>query len=200
MIALEEPVVKKLLGPVKGLRVADIGCGTGRHAVRLAKEGASVTGVDFSAGMLRKARAKPHAKKVRFLRRDIAKRLPFPDASFDRVLNALVVEHIKNLDSFFQELARICRPGGFVVISAMHPALWLKGQSARFFDPKSGNEIRPHSHRQTISDYVMAATKAGLTIERVSEHAADKKLAKIAPRAAKHIGWPLLFAMKLRRP
>ncbi|HEY8207703.1 MAG TPA: methyltransferase domain-containing protein, partial [Myxococcaceae bacterium] len=50
--ALEEPEVDRLVGPVEGLRVLDAGCGTGRHAVRLAGRGAVVTGVDFSSGML----------------------------------------------------------------------------------------------------------------------------------------------------
>lgn len=47
LILIEEPEVEALLGPVRGLRIADIGCGTGRHALRLAADGAIVTGVDF---------------------------------------------------------------------------------------------------------------------------------------------------------
>ncbi|MFA6004843.1 MAG: class I SAM-dependent methyltransferase, partial [Elusimicrobiota bacterium] len=192
LIALEEPVIRKLLGPVRGLRVADIGCGTGRYAVRLARQGARVTALDFSTGMLAKARAKPGAKAVQFICHDLARKLPLKTGSFDRVICSLVLEHIADLDAFFRELGRICRPRGRIVISAMHPALWLKGQSARFYDPATGQEIRPHSHRQQLSDYVMAATRAGLHIEHLSEHAPDAALAKKLPRAAKHIGWPLL--------
>ncbi|MCI0366584.1 MAG: hypothetical protein L0219_22195, partial [Phycisphaerales bacterium] len=39
LVQLEEPLVDQLMGDVRGLRVADIGCGTGRHAVRLAARG-----------------------------------------------------------------------------------------------------------------------------------------------------------------
>src|SRR5271170_4678065 len=64
LVALEEPWVDKLLGDVNGLKVADIGCGTGRHALRLAAAGAIVQAVDFSEGMLARAQAKAGALKV----------------------------------------------------------------------------------------------------------------------------------------
>jgi len=199
LIAIEEPVVRRLLGAVKGRSVADIGCGTGRHSVRLARGGAHVTGIDFSPGMIERARAKPGAERVRFLRRAIDRRLPFADRTFDRVLCCLVVEHIRNLGAFFAELARICRRDGFIVVSAMHPAMWLKGDSARFYDPATGDQIRPRSYRQELSDYVMAATRAGLLVDHMSEHAPDAKFARSFPRARKHVGWPLLVAMRFRK-
>src|SRR5437764_12466232 len=62
--AIEEPCVDRLLGDVRGLAVLDLGCGTGRHALRLAAAGAVVTALDFSPGMLDQARAKPGAGRV----------------------------------------------------------------------------------------------------------------------------------------
>src|SRR5262249_51788514 len=64
VVALEEPLVDALLGDVRGLAVLDVGCGTGRHALRLAAAGASVDAIDFSQEMLARARAKPGADKV----------------------------------------------------------------------------------------------------------------------------------------
>ena len=72
----------------------DVGCGTGRHAVRLAQQGARITGVDFSAGMLGKARQKPGAERVTFVEHNITESLPFAPASFDRVLSCLVLDHV----------------------------------------------------------------------------------------------------------
>ena len=63
LVALEEPVVREALGDVAGLAVLDLGCGTGRHSVWLASAGATVTGVDFSAGMLDEARRKPGRRR-----------------------------------------------------------------------------------------------------------------------------------------
>lgn len=56
--ALEEPIVRAVLGEVRGLSVLDLGCGTGRHSLWLTARGAAVTAVDFSAGMLAEARTK----------------------------------------------------------------------------------------------------------------------------------------------
>ena len=90
LIALEEPRVVELLGEVANLDIVDLGAGTGRHAVRLAAAGARVTAVEFSEGMVEKARAKPGADRVRFLHHDLSKPLPLSDKSFDRVLSCLV--------------------------------------------------------------------------------------------------------------
>ena len=76
LVALEEPQMAAALGSVAGLTVADIGCGTGRHALHLAAAGARVTALDFSEEMLRKARAKPGAAAVTFVVHDLAEPLP----------------------------------------------------------------------------------------------------------------------------
>lgn len=61
--ALEGPVVRAAVGDVRGLKVLDLGCGTGRHALWLAAAGAHVTGVDFSEGMLAEARGRKAPKR-----------------------------------------------------------------------------------------------------------------------------------------
>jgi SAM-dependent methyltransferase len=52
MVALEEPAFREAVGDSRGLAVLDMGCGTGRHALWLARAGAKVTAIDFSEGML----------------------------------------------------------------------------------------------------------------------------------------------------
>src|SRR5690349_16192656 len=80
---IETPRVRELLGDVRGLSLCDLGCGTGRHAAALARDGADVTALDFSTGMIARARAKPGWERVRFVQHDITQRLPLPDATFD---------------------------------------------------------------------------------------------------------------------
>ncbi len=201
LIALEQPRVDEQLGGVAGRAIADIGCGTGRHALRLAAAGAQVMAVDFSEGMLSKAKAKPGSEKVRWLAHDLtAPPLPLPDAGFDRVICCLVLEHIASLDPFMAELRRLCRPDGRVVVSAMHPAMMLLGISARFTDPATGRDTRPRSHPNQISDYLMSAHHAGLRLLHISEHAVDEAQAARSPRAAKYLGWPMLLMMSFLRP
>jgi malonyl-CoA O-methyltransferase len=199
LVALEEPWIDRLLGDVHGLDVADVGCGTGRHALRLAAAGARVQAVDFSEAMLRRARAKPGADTIAFHCHDIARSLPFADRSFDRVLCGLVVDHVPDLEGLFSEMCRVCRPAGSVVVSTMHPALMLRGVQARFTDPQTGRETRPASCPHQLSDYVMAALRAGLWPDHLSEHVADEALIARTERARKYLGWPLLFLMRFRR-
>lgn len=198
LIALEEPQVSRLLGDVTGLAIADIGCGTGRHTLRLAAAGAHVTALDFSAAMLARARAKPHADAVRWVRHDLTQPLPLTNAAFDRVVCFLVLDHIPDPAGLFAECRRICRPDGFILISVMHPAMMLRGIQARFTDPATGRETRPASCTHQLSDYVMAAVRAGLRIDHLSEHAVDETLAARSPRAGKYLHWPMLLMMGLR--
>jgi len=197
LIAMEEPEVDRLVGDIAGREVLDVGCGTGRHALRFAAAGARVTAIDFSEEMLRKAQAKPGAAGVRFVVHDLAEPLPFPAASFDRVVCGLVVDHIADLAGLFAELRRVCAPNGRVVVSVMHPAMMLRGTQARFHDPDTGKEVRPASVANQISDYVAATVAAGLRIEHISEHAVDADLAERFPRAEKYMDWPMLFMLGL---
>jgi malonyl-CoA O-methyltransferase len=198
LVLLEEQHIGSLAGDVAGLAVADIGCGTGRHALQLAAAGARVTAVDFSEAMLQRARAKPGSETITFIRHDLAKPLPLPGASFDRVFCCLVLDHIAQLDAFFVELRRLCRPSGCVIVSVMHPAMSLRGVQARFIEPSTGRRISPAGHAHGMSNYLMAAVRAGLALEHVGEHAPDAALTSRSPRSAKYAGWPMLLLMKFR--
>jgi ubiquinone/menaquinone biosynthesis C-methylase UbiE len=196
--ALEEPLVRAAVGDARGCAVLDLGCGTGRHAVWLAAAGATVTAVDFSVGMLAEARRKPGAATVRFLVQDLHQPLPFRAATFDIVVSGLVLEHLGNLGAFFGEARRVLRPAGRAILSAMHPAMFLRGSRARFTDPVTGEKVEPGSLPHQLGDFVMAAVRAGFDLEGISEHAPDAEFARRYPRAEKYVGWPMLVVLRLR--
>jgi malonyl-CoA O-methyltransferase len=199
LLELEEPEVDRALGDLKDLDVLDVGAGTGRHALRIAERGARVTAVDFSEEMLARARQKAGAEDVRWLMHDVARPLPFAANSFDRVLSALVLEHIPvdELATFFLDLGRVVRDDGVIVVTAMHPAMFQKGVSANFRD--EGGEVRPRSYVATLSDYVMGAIQAGLVIVGLAERSVDEGLAARNERSRKWLGSPALFVMTLKR-
>lgn len=199
LTSLEEPVVHEAVGNVAGTEVLDLGCGTGRHSLWLAAGGARVTAVDFSPGMLAAAAGKPGAEHVRFVVHDLHEPLPFEPGSFELVVSGLVLEHLRALPDFFAEIARCLRPGGRAVLSAMHPAMFLRGKQAAFDDPVTGESVRPGSLPHSIADFVNAAVGAGLTVEGLSEHSPDEAHASRYPRAAKYVGWPLLVVLRLQR-
>lgn len=94
-------------------RVLDLGCGAGLDSMVAGRRARMVVGLDFSAAMLRRARAAACGENVAFVQGD-AERLPLADGSIDTAL----VNGIFNLnparDAIFGELARVVRPGGAV--------------------------------------------------------------------------------------
>lgn len=198
LVALDDHVVRPLVGPVCGLQILDAGCGTGRHTEWLAATGARVTSMDFSAGMLARARARLHGQDATLLRHDLTQRWPFEDRSFDGVVSCLVLEHIPEIGDFLAEAARVCRHGGFVLISDMHPALRLRGNQAHFREAGGQREVRLESIPHRVTDYVKAALATNLVIESLDEHEPSPALAASVPRLGKFLGWPMLFTMRLR--
>jgi malonyl-CoA O-methyltransferase len=195
--ALEEPVVRQAVGDVAGLTAVDLGCGTGRHTAWLAAAGAKVTAVDFSPGMLAEAKAKVAGSEVTLVEHDLHLQLPFADATFDVAVSGLVLEHLVNLRAFFCEVRRVLRVGGRAVVSAMHPAMFLRSSQARFTDPNSGEVIAPGSVSHSVADMVMAAVHAGFRLDNVTEHAPTAEFAERYPRAAKYVDWPMLVVLTL---
>jgi ubiquinone/menaquinone biosynthesis C-methylase UbiE len=114
----QERQIAAFLDPIAGLSVLDVGTGTGRAAIALAKRGAIVTGVDASAEMLavaeRRAReALVHrglgeGGAVTFMRGD-AHALAFPDRSFDAVVCLRVLMHTPDWRASLRELCRVSR-------------------------------------------------------------------------------------------
>jgi ubiquinone/menaquinone biosynthesis C-methylase UbiE len=205
VIALEQPIVTALLGDVSNLRVVDVGCGTGRHALPMAALGARVTGVDFSTGMLGRLRAKLEhtdaaaASRLELIEHDIATGLALGDASFELALCCLVLEHLPNLDEMLAELARVVVPGGRVVIADFHPEMFRRGLHARFRPGPEAEKLQIHGIDHTISDYVMACVRAGLEIVEMAEYRMDQATAARSPSAGKYIGEPMLLTLVGRR-
>ena len=198
LLALEEPLVRAVVGDVRGLAALDLGCGTGRHALWLARrERASPRSISRRACWPPPARSRAPRPSGSSMH-DLHEPLPFASAAFDLVVSGLVLEHLRDLAAFFGEVRRVLRPGARAVVSAMHPAMLLRGSQARFTDPASGEVIQPGSFPHQLGDFVMAAVRAGLGLEGIDERAADADFATAYPRAAKYVGWPMVVVLALR--
>ena len=115
------------LGDLRGRRVLDVGCGTGRLAAALAEEArAKVWGIDPSSEMVAVARAAvPPNVGVRL---GVAEQLPFRDGWFDRVTMSLVI-HLVDRPCALAEARRVVPADGRIAISTFHPdhfaSYWL---------------------------------------------------------------------------
>jgi len=112
--SFEQGKLIPLLGNVKGLKILDVGAGTGRLSIPLAKAGASVTALDVSEEMSRKIKNKN--KKIKIVVGD-AEDLPFDDGAFDIVTAAFLIVHLKNPTRFFDEAYRVLKDNGLLVVT-----------------------------------------------------------------------------------
>lgn len=117
-----------LVGPRPGLRVLDICTGTGEMALRLARRGATVTGIDVTEAMLLRAKRKAGRLPVDFRLGD-ARRLDFPDKSFDVSVLSLALHDMPRRVRIevLREAARVTRERLVVVDYDFPRALWLRG-------------------------------------------------------------------------
>ena len=117
----QEHVIAGFLDPLERRTVLDVGTGTGRAAIALARRGALVTGLDASAEMLAVAhrRSREAGVDVTFLPGD-AHHLAFDDRSFDAVICLRVLMHTPDWRQSLGELCRVARSR--VVFD--YPALW----------------------------------------------------------------------------
>jgi demethylmenaquinone methyltransferase / 2-methoxy-6-polyprenyl-1,4-benzoquinol methylase len=104
-----------------GERVLDLAAGTGTSAVPFATAGAHVVACDFSLGMLRVGR-RMHPR-LPFVAGD-ALRLPFADGAFDAVTMSFGLRNVADPDAALQEMARVTRAGGRLVVCEFSHPTW----------------------------------------------------------------------------
>jgi len=164
-------------------KVLEIGCGTGRHTVRLFEQKNSIVGIDLSNGMLSKAREK--LPEVKFIHGDFME-YDFQKESFDKIILSLVLEHIDDLDLFFLRLSKILKPRGEILISELHPIRARKGSFARFNNIK-GEEISLKSIAHSENKILDATNKNGFKLNYKKNIVGDSELVSINEKWIKYL-------------
>lgn len=116
----ERPAMLALAGDVSGRSVLDAGCGSGSLGSELLDRGATVTGIDASAGMVELA-SQRLGDGVDLRVADLNDPLPFCDGAFDDVIASLVLHYLEDWGPTLVEMRRLLRPGGRLFVSVDHP-------------------------------------------------------------------------------
>jgi SAM-dependent methyltransferase len=178
----------RLLGPIAGRRVLEVGCGAAPCARWLRAEGANVVASDLSFGQLAYAVAASARTgiDVPYVQADVG-RLPFADGSFDLACSAFgAIPFVVDSGAAMREVARVLRPGGRWVFSVTHPFRWVfpddpgpAGLAAvqSYFDrspyverDETGQLSYLEQHR-TLGDRLAEITAAGFSLTALVEPA-----------------------------
>ncbi len=188
--SLADPSLAALVGDVRGQRVCAVACGQGRDARYLAGLGASVVALDISARLLSVAQQlEPVPPTVTYLRAS-AMEVPLATGAFDGVLCHMALMDIADLAPTISGIARILRPGGWLVFAITHPCFKapatgeitdhvdgsVRRTVGRYFDEGYWDGPGAHAatlpvgaYHRTLSSYVNCLAEAGLPIERMIE-------------------------------
>jgi ubiquinone/menaquinone biosynthesis C-methylase UbiE len=171
--------------------VLELGCGTGKNTSWLAQVARQVVALDFSEGMLSKARERISSKNVQFIKHDLTLAWPLQSESQDVVVGNLVLEHLRDLDPVFREAQRVLRSGGQLFLCELHPFRQLRGSQAHFHRTDTGERQPVTAFVHHVSDYINSGLSAGLALESVGDWCDQDAAPPALPR---------LFSTRWRRP
>lgn len=193
---LEARLVEEMGPATAGLRLLDAGCGTAR---RLRAAGAVLAaGADLAPEML------AAAPSPRGLAAADVRALPYRAGAFDLVWCRLVVGHLPTVEEAYGELARVCRAGGAVVVTDLHPEAAAAGHRRTFRDAGGAlHEVEHHLH--PLERHRAAAAAAGLAPAARRDGRVDAALRPLYARAGRlaayeaQQGLALVLALAFRR-
>jgi ubiquinone/menaquinone biosynthesis C-methylase UbiE len=185
------PNLLRVLGPVRGKHVLDVGCGEGFFSRALQKEGAIVTGVDIAPELINIAKG-TGPKDISYIAAP-AELIPLPDESSDSAVCVLALQNINNISGALAQVSRILKKSGEFVIVLNHPCFRILRESEWGFDkvasvqfrridrylsqrsneiqihPGSAPEITTVSYHRPLQLYVKELTKNGFVLIGLEE-------------------------------
>lgn len=194
-----DPILWKMIGPIRGKKVIEIGCGNGYFSRRLAKKGAHVTAIDASIKMISFARERQakYPLGINYLKRDAVHLAGIKAQSFDLAVANMSVMDIVHIEQAIKETARVLKPSGRFIFSMVHPAFMFEGTWERVWGKKRFGRIvwrylRPYvwvmkwgksrhaskNYTRPLQFYVDALRKARFVVTDFREIATKKPIVK----------------------
>lgn len=186
--ALEQPALARLLPPLAGLRILDLGCGFGDFARAARAQGAaSVLAVDVSVKMLAGARSRTDDPAIRYEQAAIEV-LALEEGAFDLAVSSLALHYVADYAGAVRRIAAALAPGGRFVFSVEHPVCtalgggqWHRdaaGEPLHWPVDRYGEEGRRDTrwfvdgvvkYHRSVASHVNGLIEAGLVLARLEE-------------------------------
>jgi ubiquinone/menaquinone biosynthesis C-methylase UbiE len=204
MLHFDEAIFSELLTEVeiKNKKVADIGCGTGRHWNKiLMNEPEQLEGLDVSNGMLEMLKEKFPTAKLSLIQNNL---LTFiDDASFDVIISTLTIAHIQNIEEAIATWSRILKPSAEIIITDFHPSALAIGGKRTFTN--DGQVITVTNYIHTVEKIKNLFIKYGFEVvgeeqriidEAVKHYYVHQKALDVFNR---FYGVPMIYGLHLKR-
>jgi len=164
---LDQSVTKNTLANLRCKSVLELGCGTGKNTAMLAGIAERVHALDFSQGMIERAKEKLPLPNVNYELADITEPWPAKNQSYDLIACNLVLEHVRHLPFIFAEAFRVLVAPGRFFICELHPIQQAEGKQANFQRNGKITAIQAYVHR--LTDFTDAASRSGFLLESMKE-------------------------------
>lgn len=170
---LDASATETVLSKYQFGQVLELGCGTGKNTQWLLNQGAEITGLDFSEGMLSTAMSKFRGLPFTGHIADLTQEWPTFDNKFDLITSSLVLEHIEDLSFIFAQASLNLQTSGHFFISELHPIKQYLGSKARFESNGQTVELKVFVHH--LTDYIKAAHQSGFILTEIREWFDDEE-------------------------
>ncbi len=134
------PNLLRLLNPLPGQMMLDLGCGQGFFARACADKGAIITGIDIAPELIE--RAKKNVPDGTFFVGSAEQLNQLKGNTFDCVFSVLAIQNIKNIPAVFKECQRVLKPRGRLALVLNHPAFRIPKHSSWGWDDTTKQQYR----------------------------------------------------------
>lgn len=217
------PLMLRMLGDVRGLRILDLGCGEGGYSRELARRGAQVLGIDGSPRLIEVARQRALAEGLdtEYGCANASALDAVATASFQRVVASMSLMDVEDYDGAVREAHRVLASGGDLLISITHPCFsapvseWVRDETGhprffavdRYFERTAWDSLITREFRapvvrrhRPLEDYIGALLGAGFVLREFREPSVTEEDLKKSQRFEYLKRIPYFLFMRWERP